>query len=63
MTKKCTILSLSRGRPGKKTFLETCILLSMPSETKCRTSLDIRKLKNASDKFRGKTTLSSKIAA
>ena len=47
----------------EKPFLETCILLSMPGETKCRTSLNIRKLKNASDKFKGKTTLSPKTAA
>ena len=53
MTKKFTILSLSRDRQGKIS-LETCVLLSMPGKTKCRTSLDIRKLKNASDKFRGK---------
>ena len=47
----------------KNHFLETCVLWSMPGETKCRTSLDIRKFKNASDKFRGKTTLSPKTAA
>ena len=63
MTKKMHHSKLVSWPTRKNPFLETCILLSMPGETKCRTSLDIRKLKDASDKFRGKTTLSPETAA